>query len=140
MALDAVDEPGRRSGEALVREVTAVAAQATILRRVLLGWVRGRGLPPELAADLELAAYEAMANVVDHAYPDGTHGTMTVTARHDPGAIVVCVADTGRWRDGLSDPLRGRGLPLIRALAPEVTVTSTSTGTTVTMTWPWKAA
>ncbi|GHF50359.1 anti-sigma regulatory factor (Ser/Thr protein kinase) [Amycolatopsis bartoniae] len=131
-----VDEPARRPEATLVREVAAVPVQATILRQILARWARERGLAAELAEDLTLAAYEAMANVVAHAYPAGADGTMTVEARVDAAAVTVTVSDTGHWHDGDSRPGGGRGLLLIRLLAPEVSVTTNPAGTTVRMSWP----
>ncbi|KZB88648.1 ATP-binding protein [Amycolatopsis regifaucium] len=131
-----IDEPVRQSPDELVREVAAVPAEAAALRDVLATWALDRGLPRELAEDLKLTAYEAMTNVVKHAYPDGTDdNVMTITATYVDGSIVVTVADEGRWRDGhRSDG--GRGLPIIRAFAPEASVTSTPTGTSVRLSWP----
>ncbi|WP_439377393.1 ATP-binding protein [Amycolatopsis lexingtonensis] len=136
--LDAVEEPQRGSAARLVREVAATAEQASLLRVTVSSWALVRGLPAELAADLELAVYEALTNVVEHAYPRGTTGAMTVNAAVEPRALVVTVADGGRWSDDSDrEGLRGRGLPLIRVLAPEAAVTTTSTGTIVRMAWPW---
>ncbi len=134
-----IDEPVRKRTEKLVRAVAAIPAQAAALRDLLANWALERGLPRELAEDLKLTAYEAMTNVVKHAYPDGTDGnTMTVTAAHDDGTVTITVADEGRWRDGRR-PDGGRGLPIIRAFAPESSVTSTPTGTTVRLSWPCPA-
>ncbi|ANN17439.1 anti-sigma 24 factor [Amycolatopsis orientalis] len=134
-----IDEPVRQSADELVHEVAAVPAEAAALRDVLADWALGRGLPRELAEDLKLTAYEAMTNVVKHAYPDGTDGNvMTVTAAHADGSIMVTVTDEGRWRDGRR-PDGGRGLPIIRAFAPEASVTSTPTGTVVRLSWPCPA-
>ncbi|WP_410657023.1 ATP-binding protein [Amycolatopsis sp. lyj-112] len=131
-----IEEPVKSGADELVREVAAVPAQAAALRDVLASWAGERGLPRELAEDLKLAAYEAMTNVVKHAYPDGTEdNTMTVTATHEAGTVTVTVADAGRWRDGRR-PDGGRGLPIIRAFAPEASVTSTPTGTIVRLSWP----
>ncbi|MFD6066370.1 hypothetical protein ACFWGA_04160, partial [Amycolatopsis lurida] len=44
-----------------------------------------------------------------------------------------------RWRDG-PRPDGGRGLPIIRAFAPEASVTSTLTGTIVRLAWPCPSA
>ncbi|MFE6612969.1 ATP-binding protein [Amycolatopsis sp. NPDC057786] len=135
-----IDEPVRDGTDELVLEVAAVAAQAAALREVLVKWALERGLPRELAEDLKLTAYEAMTNVVKHAYPDGTDdNVMRVTAAHGGGHLTVVVADEGRWRDGRR-PDGGRGLPIIRAFAPEATVTSTPTGTIVRLAWPCPTA
>ncbi|OOC00742.1 ATP-binding protein [Amycolatopsis azurea] len=134
-----IDEPVRDSGEStggLVLEVAAVPAQAARLRDLLANWALEHGLPRELAEDLKLTAYEAMTNVVKHAYPDGTDdNVMTITATREDGHIKITVADEGRWRDGRR-PDGGRGLPIIRAFAPEASVTSTPTGTIVRLAWP----
>lgn len=135
-----IDEPVRESTDELVLEVAAVAAKAAALRDVLASWALERGLPRELAEDLKLTAYEAMTNVVKHAYPDGTDdNVMTVTAAFVDGHVKITVADEGRWRDGRR-PDGGRGLPIIRAFAPEASVTSTPTGTVVRLSWPCPAA
>jgi serine/threonine-protein kinase RsbW len=125
---------------ALVHEVAAAAVQVSILRRALARWVADLGVPDETAEDVVLAAGEAMANVVDHAYPDDPHGTMTLTAELEPGFLTVTVTDTGRWSDEPPQPHRGRGSQIMRAVAPEAAITSTPAGTTVRMTWPWTRA
>ncbi|WP_435060739.1 ATP-binding protein [Amycolatopsis thermoflava] len=133
--VDAVEQPPHRPDEQLVREVAAVPVQATLLRRALVDWAAAHGLPDELIGEVELAACEALANAVVHAYPDGAEGTMVLTTTLTPGSLTVTVADTGTWREGESSPNGGRGLPLIRTLAHETTVTTSHTGTTITMTW-----
>jgi hypothetical protein len=72
-----------------------------------------------------------------HAYPAGTTGTMTLVVQHTTAAIVMEVRDAGRWRGGPSRPGGGRGIELIRALAPQATITSGLTGTTIRLAWPW---
>ncbi|MFD4254865.1 ATP-binding protein [Amycolatopsis thermoflava] len=110
--------------------------QATFLRDALATWITEHGLPGVLTDEVKLAAYEALANVVTHAYPDGTDGTMTLTTTLTPGSLIVSVTDASSWRDGPSRPHGGRGLPMIHALAHETTVTTSPHGTTVTMAWP----
>ncbi|HET6288409.1 MAG TPA: ATP-binding protein [Amycolatopsis sp.] len=131
-----IDEPVRQTADELTLEVAAVPAQAAALRDLLAKWALGHGLPRELADDLKLTAYEAMTNVVRHAYPDGTDANlMTITAAREDGQLKITVADEGHWRDGRR-PDGGRGLPIIRAFAPEASVTSTPTGTMVRLAWP----
>jgi len=62
-----------------------------------LGW------PTERAEDIELAVNEAVANVVDHAYPPGApgpanlHAWLSTNPRTRDRRIVVTVTDRGRW-------------------------------------------
>lgn len=135
--LDAVDEPHRRSPKTLHREVAAVAGQASVLRRILAQWISEQGFPIELTEALEIASYEAMANVVTHAYRHGQVGTMTVTATLDGDVLAVTITDTGQWDDTPSEHAAGRGLPLMRALADEVTVTTAPHRTIVRLIWFW---
>lgn len=87
---------------------------------------------------LKLSAYEAMVNVVEHAYPAGIDDatTFTLTARLHHTELTVSVTDHGRRSQNSSTREGGRGLPLIRALAPGLTIDSSAVGTTSAMTWP----
>jgi serine/threonine-protein kinase RsbW len=114
------------------------------LRRALIAWARRVGLPEDAVDDLALATYEAMANVVDHAYP-ADPGVLEIKAVRPDHHITVTIADHGRWRPpppGPRDPegRRGRGLVLIRALADSAEVSPGPRGTTVRMRWPLPAS
>ncbi|RSM35559.1 ATP-binding protein [Amycolatopsis balhimycina DSM 5908] len=110
-------------------------AQLALLREEIAAWAARAGLYPDRIPGLQLAVYEAMANVVVHAYP-GQLGTFSLLARSHDQSLTVTVADHGRWqpaaRPGL---LHGRGLPLIHTLADHATIDNGTEGTTVTMTW-----
>jgi anti-anti-sigma factor len=95
--------------------------------------------------DLELALGEALANAVEHAYPDGGPGECRWSVEREPdGGLQVCVEDRGTWRPPPADRgHRGRGLELIGALASDVDVRRTAdvsggagSGTTVTFRIP----
>jgi serine/threonine-protein kinase RsbW len=119
----------------------ATAERLVGLRRSLAGWAAGTGLPEERQEDVVLAAYEAMANSAEHAYPDGEGGPVEVTARCGAGELTVVVADEGRWKS--PDPqetLRGRGRPLIGVLADASATVHRADGTTVTMSFRLAAA
>jgi anti-sigma regulatory factor (Ser/Thr protein kinase) len=116
---------------------------AARLRRQLIEWARNEGIPADTTYDIGLACYEAMANTVSHAYPTGTVGPLELHARLDPGALVVTVADRGRWsaeENGTDRDRRGRGLELIRKLTEDTEVLRGEYGTTVRMSWPRSAA
>ncbi|MEU4675067.1 ATP-binding protein [Amycolatopsis sp. NPDC023774] len=108
----------------------------TALRHEVADWVRAHQLTGDLAADVELATYEALINTAKHAYPDDA-GIVDLHAHHQPGLVRITVTDHGRWQPPEPDPggLHGRGLPLIRALPDHATIDATELGTIVTMTW-----
>ncbi len=122
--------------------VPAVASRLAGLRHALAEWAARAGLAEEDTEALVLASYEAMANTVEHAYPDQTQGVLDVRATIDEkqGRVVVTVTDYGQWQPPQpSGGLRGRGLSLIQGLTTTATITPTTDGTTVTMCWPLPA-
>jgi serine/threonine-protein kinase RsbW len=120
-----------------IHAVPAAADQLIAVRRALREWATVTGvLSRDQIDDLDLATYEAMANVVDHAYPDGD-GVFDVEAEHGGTVVTVTVADHGQWRTPTSDgpSWRGRGLALIEKLAAQVQVVRNPHGTQVRMHW-----
>jgi serine/threonine-protein kinase RsbW len=109
---------------------------AAMMRRRFRSWV-GPLTDPDTADDLALAVYEALANVVDHAYAErGTPGLMTLWAVVSHPLLtgrdlVVTVLDEGAWRPSNGSGWRGRGLPLMRELMHSTAVLSDDAGTTV---------
>jgi anti-sigma regulatory factor (Ser/Thr protein kinase) len=81
--------------------------------------------------DLVLAVSEAANNAVEHAL-DPREPFFDVSADIDGAAVTIVVQDHGQWRRPTSDTGRGRGLPIMRALA-DTTVTPRPHGTTVTI-------
>ena len=120
--------------------VPAAAEQLPPLRRALTRWSAAAGLGPEAVEAVGLAAYEAMANVVEHAYGEGggVFELQAVSMLRE-SRVLVTVTDFGRWlplRDGADG--RGRGLRLIRRLAHTSEVLASHGGTTVHMTWSFR--
>jgi anti-sigma regulatory factor (Ser/Thr protein kinase) len=112
-----------------------LAPQLAGVRRDVAHWAGQLGLPEEFTEDLVLATHEALANVADHAYPDGK-GEAWVDLECAGHAIEVVVRDRGEWRTPPNDTgWRGRGLLIIRGLADEVQVQHDGDGTTVRMRW-----
>jgi anti-sigma regulatory factor (Ser/Thr protein kinase) len=113
--------------ELLPATLDSVAAARSAIRRFSAG----------LEVDVEgvvLAVSEAVANVVAHAYVDGAHGLVEVSADASPIELTVTVRDHGR---GLAEPGNtsgaGYGLPIIRRLAQHVELADTSDGVALTM-------
>jgi serine/threonine-protein kinase RsbW len=107
----------------------ARAEELRNVRHALHAWLTGQGASPEVAADLTLAAHEAAANVVEHAYPNG--GDVIVRARRDHGSLLVVVQDQGHWRAPSRTDQRGRGLTVMRSLVDDVEIAPLTSGTTV---------
>jgi serine phosphatase RsbU (regulator of sigma subunit)/anti-sigma regulatory factor (Ser/Thr protein kinase) len=109
----------------------AAAQTLRSLRRSLRTWLRAAGADSDEVYDLTLAANEAAANAVEHAYgPVEAH--YQVEAALADGVVEIVVRDFGRWR--LSrDSNRGRGLPLMEGLTDELTVERADEGTVVRM-------
>lgn len=113
----------------LRRKLPATVENANRLRRELRTWL-DVDVEIDIAEDLVLAVYEALANVVEHAYRE-RQGPMTMTVRRNAESVVVSVTDRGTWRDGPSGQFRGRGIPLMHKLADETNLDHSSAGTSV---------
>ena|ERR1700753_3458623 len=123
--------------------VAADAPGAARARAELRRWLdRHFTLGPDRVSDLLLAVNEAIANAAEFAYLETSQrGTIDVSATYDVDSdtLAVTVNDRGRWHEAVSEPTlhgyRGRGIPLMRALADEATINPTPQGTHVTLTW-----
>ncbi|MDQ7802811.1 SpoIIE family protein phosphatase [Amycolatopsis sp. A133] len=127
----------RRSVPALDLDFPADPDHLASTRQWLRAWLANAELEEDLAQDVLVAAGEACANAVEHAYHGSMGATGHLTARFTGGHLVVTVADRGRWKQPPPDNhvLRGRGVPMMEALADSVTFRHDATGTTVTLEW-----
>lgn len=117
-------------------EGPAVADRLGELRRAIQDWAGHVGLSADLVDDLGLASYEAMANVVEHAYAGVVPGRLSIVVSASQAGVDAVVADQGKWRvPQTGTGFRGRGLLVIRGLATDVTVHATERGTTIRMHW-----
>jgi GAF domain-containing protein/anti-sigma regulatory factor (Ser/Thr protein kinase) len=104
-------------------------------RRLLRRWLRGHGADDPLISELALAANEACANAIEHAYPPGPasfHLNARVIRDQDPAEIVIIVRDTGKWREPRGES-RGRGLTIIEGATDELDIERTERGTSLVM-------
>jgi PAS domain S-box-containing protein len=91
------------------------------LRRVLTRFLTEAGAEADEVSALVMAANEAWQNALEH----GTgfaRTTVDVELAVQGGDVTITVRDAGRRDRGPSDPDRGRGIELMRALADEVTL------------------
>jgi serine/threonine-protein kinase RsbW len=134
-----IDDRSRFARTRVAADAPGAARARTELRR----WLdRHFTLGADRVSDLLLAVNEAIANAAEFAYMDSSqHGTIDVSATYDVDSdtLAVTVNDRGHWHESDSEPTlhgyRGRGIPLMRALADEATIDPTPHGTHVTLTW-----
>jgi anti-sigma regulatory factor (Ser/Thr protein kinase) len=116
--------------------IVARPAALVEVRHNLERWAAHAGLSTRDVGDLVLASYEALANAVEHAYPSGEGPVDLVAARTTDSRVLITVRDHGRWRPPPADPgSRGRGLPMIKALAHRAQIQQHPHGTFVYMEW-----
>jgi serine/threonine-protein kinase RsbW len=130
------NRPARAEDAGLTRNDSADARTVARFRHELSQWLSAHfALDAVRRNDVLLAVNEALTNAAEFAYR-GRHGTMTMQARYAAadGTLLIDVTDRGTWRH--TDPAnrsntRGRGIPLMRALADRTTISALSTGTQV---------
>jgi serine/threonine-protein kinase RsbW len=123
-------------------DATADPATASAIRREFSEWLhRHFTLDASKACDVVLAVNEALANAAEYAYATADQpGVMQVQAHYneDAATLTVSIEDQGAWRN--SDPgrrelKRGRGIPLMEALADQAVVDTSPNGTRVRLEW-----
>jgi serine phosphatase RsbU (regulator of sigma subunit)/anti-sigma regulatory factor (Ser/Thr protein kinase) len=117
-------------GELAVR-LPAEARNLVQVRGALRRWLQENGVSETDVNEVLVAAGEACANVVQHAYsgrPDA--GDLDVEARLGEHGLEVVVRDQGQWRPA-ADRGGGWGMQLMRALMDQVDVEHTPSGTDV---------
>jgi serine/threonine-protein kinase RsbW len=138
MHLERGDDPSPqlRTADLRYRDVPADAHGLIALRHALSRWAALAGMDVEQVEALTLASYEALANVVTHAYPDG-EGAFDLRAKVGTERVEVTITDHGQWHAPAPDPLglHGRGLPLIHTLTDYAEITCGPEGTVVTLAW-----
>jgi serine/threonine-protein kinase RsbW len=138
---------GRREGaaasvvETLTVHLLAEPTTPSVVRARFRKWLEGHGWPADAVDDVILAVHEAVANVIDHAYPAEYTGDVAVIATllADGGQrrVRIIVRDRGRWRSPPTDSgYRGRGLQMVRTCMDDVEVLpgmNSRGGTEITM-------
>jgi anti-sigma regulatory factor (Ser/Thr protein kinase) len=116
----------------------ASARTARELRIQLERWLRSAGaVSPQVAEDIGLAVYEALANAAEHAYPPDHHDpVIQLHAHFDADHVHITVSDHGSWIVPSDPGYRGYGFGLMRYLAHTVHVDPTPQGTTVHLSAP----
>lgn len=69
------------------------------------------GFAPEVIKQVQLATEEAVVNVMKYAYPEGTHGDVTVKAQLDDSQLSIIIIDNGKPFDPTIRPDADTSLP-----------------------------
>jgi serine/threonine-protein kinase RsbW len=80
----------------LLISVTETLRSLATIREQVRKFAQASGLKPGAVDDVELAADEAVTNVIRHAYPAGRPARLEVHGRVQPGRVIIAVRDFGR--------------------------------------------
>ena len=120
-------------GDTLVARFPAEVESIPGLRRLLGRWLDEAGATRRDIDDLTLAAAEAAANAIEHAYGLAPGVVELHATACDEDTVKVEISDFGSWRAPRGTH-RGRGLLLMEGLTDDVEVVRTGEGTTVELT------
>ncbi len=98
-------------------------------RRMLARWLEQAGATANEAWEIQLAAHEAFANAIEHAYRF-CDAVMELEAELTDGEVRLKISDTGTWRQPVEGD-RGRGITVMKGLVDRVDVDGRAGGTFV---------
>jgi anti-sigma regulatory factor (Ser/Thr protein kinase) len=113
----------------LPAELSSAGLARTALRRFLLATPLGE----RRSFDAVVAAGEAVANAIEHAYDRRPNQTFTLRARFEDQTCLIFVEDGGTWNDVVPLSTRGRGIAMMRELCDTLDIDHTQAGTTVAL-------
>ena len=115
----------------------AEPTQLAPVRAALRGWLGRCGVGRRSVQDILVAAGEACANAIEHGHRNTSGQHIRLRAEATVSRLCLTVTDAGRWKAAQppSNPFRGRGISLMRALMEQVSIEpgTGGTGTTVHM-------
>ena len=99
--------------------LTAVPEPLGAMRRHLRRWLEEAGAHPREAAEIAMAANEAMQNAIEHGNAYAVAPITVSLELREGSEVVIVVQDLGHDGELTPDTDRGRGLDLMRALSDE---------------------
>jgi anti-sigma regulatory factor (Ser/Thr protein kinase) len=115
--------------ELLEVEVSAEPAQLATARHLIRRWIEANEGTDDDCAAFAIAASEAFANSIEHAYGP-RRAAVELGASLRDGIATVTIRDRGRWREPRGGN-RGRGIPIMREFMDDVSIERAAEGTTV---------
>ncbi|WP_227983451.1 ATP-binding protein [Nocardia spumae] len=113
-------------------EFLSEATRLTEVRHRLREWLERGGIGSDQIYDVLLAVDEACTNAVEHGYRHGP-GIVRLRGAISGSDLYLSIVDRGSWEPAgePANPLRGRGLMMMRALVTDVDISSGPEGTRV---------
>jgi anti-sigma regulatory factor (Ser/Thr protein kinase)/putative methionine-R-sulfoxide reductase with GAF domain len=118
-------------GDRIGFEIGTRSEELVRVRGLLRRWLTESHASDDDIAAITLAASEACANAIEHAYGPGD-ARIAVSASRDGDDAVIEIRDHGRWREPRGSS-RGRGIPLMREFMDDVEIDTDDEGTAVRM-------
>jgi anti-sigma regulatory factor (Ser/Thr protein kinase) len=116
-------------GAKLEFAIPAVAEQLATARHLIRRWVMANDGTDDDCSAFAIAASEACANSIEHAYGPGD-AIIEIRAELADSVATVSVRDRGTWREPRGEN-RGRGIPVMREFMDDVSIDTGDIGTTV---------
>jgi anti-sigma regulatory factor (Ser/Thr protein kinase) len=116
-------------GDSLEFEIPAVAEQLATARHLIRRWAMANEGTDDDCSAFAIAASEACANSIEHAYGPGD-AAIAIRATLAGGVATVSVHDRGQWREPRGEN-RGRGIHVMKEFMDDVSIDTGESGTTV---------
>lgn len=113
----------------LPAEGPSAALARTALRRYLVT----TGLGERRCFDALVAAGEAVANAIEHAYDRRPNQTFVLRALCESDTCTIVVEDSGNWNEIEPVATRGRGIAMMRELCDVLEIDRSAAGTSVAL-------
>lgn len=111
----------------------AEPASAALARTAVRRFLATTPLGERRGFDAVVAAGEAVANAIEHAYDRRPNQTFVLRARHEGPVCTILVEDSGAWNDVEPLTTRGRGIAMMRELCDTLEISRTPMGTSVAL-------
>lgn len=109
----------------------AEPASSALARTALRRFLHSTPLSERRTFDAIVAAGEAVANAIEHAYDRRPNGAFVLRGRYEDRRCTIVVEDAGTWNDVAPPSTRGRGIAMMRELSDAFEITRTPAGTSV---------
>ena len=119
--------------------LNAEPMSAAMARTALRRFLAATPLNERRAFDALVAAGEAVANAIEHAYEGRPNQAFFLRARYDDETCTIFVEDNGRWHES-SPEFRGRGIGMMRDLSDLCEIDRGVAGTHVMLTFRFTEA